>query len=87
LDKQEWSTGPDDPLASCTVGDPVCFDNDVDDDGVPNFLDLDSDGDGFSDEEESLEDEDDDGIPDWIDPATIVDDEEEFFVYLPVILS
>jgi uncharacterized repeat protein (TIGR01451 family) len=87
LDGQEWSSGPGDPLAGCTADDPVCFDNDVDGDGTPNYLDDDSDGDGILDGEEGLGDEDDDGIPDWIDPAASIDDEEQHYIYLPLVIK
>ena len=40
---------------------------DTDGDGTPNYRDLDSDADGFSDELEGLNDYDQDGIPDYID--------------------
>ncbi len=41
---------------------------DIDEDGIWNFLDLDSDGDGRNDGEEGTGDEDSDGLPNWLDP-------------------
>ena len=40
---------------------------DHDSDGLPNYLDLDSDGDGISDLEETNADYDADGIPNYLD--------------------
>ena len=42
---------------------------DLDNDGLPNYLDSDSDGDFIPDVEEGLADTDEDGIADYIDPA------------------
>ena len=44
------------------------FDTDVDEDGLPNWLDLDADGDGILDQDEA-DDDDGDGIPDYLDSA------------------
>ncbi|MEE2025772.1 thrombospondin type 3 repeat-containing protein [Alkalimonas mucilaginosa] len=41
--------------------------HDVDSDGVPNWLDLDSDGDGIADAIEGLLDMDGDGLPNFVD--------------------
>ena len=41
--------------------------SDTDHDGIPNYLDLDSDGDEIEDAVEGIEDEDNDGIPNCID--------------------
>jgi hypothetical protein len=43
---------------------------DADHDGIPNFLDWDSDGDGIPDGEEKEGDSDGDGIDDVVDPKT-----------------
>ncbi len=80
LDSQEYSTGPDDPLAGCTAGGDICFNNDADGDGAPNYLDTDSDGDDLPDAREGLGDDDRDGIPNYLDPA------RGFKVYLPLIM-
>ena len=40
---------------------------DVDQDGLPNFLDTDADGDGFDDVDEGGHDTDGDGLPDYLD--------------------
>jgi hypothetical protein len=45
----------------------ICFDNDVDHDGIPNFLDTDSDGDGRLDSVEGTSDPNGNGVPRWID--------------------
>lgn len=42
--------------------------DDVDEDGTPNWLDLDSDGDKVTDAEELDDDQDADGMPDFVDP-------------------
>ena len=39
----------------------------ADGDGVPNYLDLDSDGDGIPDSVEGQKDSDGDGIPNYLD--------------------
>ena len=39
---------------------------DADNDGHPNFLDLDSDGDGISDDIELVADMDEDGVPNYL---------------------
>ena len=39
----------------------------MDNDGIPNYLDLDSDGDGKLDSVEKNTDSDGDGIPDYLD--------------------
>jgi outer membrane protein OmpA-like peptidoglycan-associated protein len=49
-------------------------DVDVDEDGLPNFCDPDSDGDGHSDGEEGTDDTDGDGIPNYQDPDSDGDD-------------
>ena len=41
---------------------------DADGDGIPNYLDLDSDGDGIPDSVEGTGDIDGDGIPNFLDP-------------------
>lgn len=41
---------------------------DTDNDGLEDYLDLDSDGDGLTDAEEGAGDADGDGIPDFQDP-------------------
>ncbi len=41
--------------------------NDADGDNTPNYLDLDSDGDGILDEEEGDVDTDGDGTPNYLD--------------------
>jgi hypothetical protein len=43
--------------------------HDPDGDGTPNFLDIDSDGDGSLDADEGTADDDCDGIPNWRDPV------------------
>jgi len=48
-------------------GGSICYDNDVDNDGTPNYLDIDSDGDGTNDVDEGTGDADSDGIPDYLD--------------------
>ncbi len=83
-DAGEWSTGPDDRLAGCSVSDPVCYENDADGDGIPNYLDLDSDGDGLPDRDEGLKDSDEDGIPDWLDPVEHVE-EDKILIFLPFV--
>ena len=40
---------------------------DLDEDGKPNYLDLDSDGDGRWDIDEGTDDSDGDGAPDFLD--------------------
>ena len=87
LDSQEWSTGPDDPLAGGTADDPVCYDNDADGDGTPNFLDPDSDGDGIPDGEEGTRDSDGDGIPDWLDPDPGSESNPPRLYYLPLVFN
>ena len=91
LDSQEWSTGPDDPLAGGTSGDPVCYDNDADGDGIPNYLDTDSDNDGISDGEEGAgdagHDGDGDGIPDWLDPDPDAEANARYYVYMPIVCT
>ena len=44
------------------------YGQDVDDDGVPNYLDTDSDGDSLLDHDEGTDDHDGDGIPNYLDP-------------------
>ena len=51
-----------------TLEEAAWTDSDVDGDDVPNWRDLDSDGDALSDEEEGTVDTDDDGVPDYLDP-------------------
>jgi len=87
LDSQEWSTGPDDPLAGCDGNDPISINNDADGDGIPNYLDPDSDGDGIPDGEEGTQDSDGDGVPDWLDPDSDAASEADlpFHTYLPLI--
>lgn len=45
---------------------------DVDDDGLPNWLDVDSDDDGRSDADEGRADDDGDGIPNYLDSDGLV---------------
>jgi hypothetical protein len=47
---------------------------DSDNDGIPDFLDLDSDGDGFADALEGSKDSDSDGLPDYLDTDSDGDD-------------
>jgi hypothetical protein len=61
----------------------VCVNNDADGDGSPNFLDLDSDEDSLSDEQEGIVDSDDDGIPDWLDPDGY-QEQEIYYCYIPL---
>ncbi len=49
------------------VIDGEVYGNDVDGDGVPNWYDIDSDGDGVLDEIEGRGDRDGDGIPEYLD--------------------
>lgn len=86
LDSEEWSTGPDDPLAGCSTDDPICTDNDADGDGTPNYLDLDSDNDGIPDAEEGTGDSDGDGIPDWLDPNPTPQG-SWISIYLPLVMN
>jgi hypothetical protein len=44
------------------------YGQDVDNDGVPNYLDTDSDGDSLLDHDEGTDDHDGDGIPNYLDP-------------------
>jgi PKD repeat protein len=88
LDADEWSAGAGDPLAGCTADDPICTNNDADDDGIPNYLDADSDDDGAPDADEFDADDDDspddidrDGLPDWLDTET------RFYLYMPIVLK
>ncbi|MCL1038529.1 Ig-like domain-containing protein [Shewanella submarina] len=53
----------DDSIAAGAANDM----GDVDQDGILNFIDLDSDGDGIPDEEEGEQDTDRDGSPDYLD--------------------
>lgn len=57
-----------------TLPDDIEGDDDVDNDGTPNYLDLDSDGDGESDEDEGLGDCDNDGIANFIDADRCYED-------------
>jgi chitodextrinase len=50
------------------VTDGNLFGQDVDADGIPNYLDTDSDGDGLLDQEEGTGDHDGDSIPNYLDP-------------------
>ena len=47
-------------------GDGNLFNDDTDEDGLPNYLDTDDDGDGILTKDE-LGDSNDDGIPDYLD--------------------
>ncbi|WP_412468438.1 Calx-beta domain-containing protein [Pedobacter sp. KLB.chiD] len=53
-------------LAGEPSGDPMTV-KDADGDGIPNYLDLDSDGDGIKDSVEGTADPDGDGIPNYLD--------------------
>jgi PKD domain/Fibronectin type III domain len=44
------------------------YGQDVDNDGIPNYLDTDSDGDGALDHDEGTGDRDGDGVPNYLDP-------------------
>lgn len=44
------------------------YGHDVDNDGIPNYLDTDSDGDSLLDHDEGTDDHDGDGIPNYLDP-------------------
>ena len=50
------------------VHDSVDHGEDVDGDELPNWLDVDADGDGLEDGVEGTDDEDGDGVPDYLDP-------------------
>ncbi|MCB0182666.1 MAG: hypothetical protein KDE31_00295, partial [Caldilineaceae bacterium] len=58
--------------------------DDIDGDNVPNFLDLDSDGDNLPDSEEGTADSDGDGLPDYLDPQPGAPLTEQ--IYLPIIV-
>ena len=66
-----WRSSDDDGdgIATATEHqrDGDIFGNDVDQDGIPNYLDTDSDGDGENDLDEGLGDDDNDGIPAYLD--------------------
>lgn len=47
----------------------------MDGDGIPNYMDLDSDGDGTPDALEGTGDTNGNGVPNFLDP--------EFYYYLP----
>ncbi|MEO0405011.1 MAG: gliding motility-associated C-terminal domain-containing protein, partial [Bacteroidota bacterium] len=61
-------------------GDPA---SDQDGDGIPNFEDVDSDGDGYLDENELLEDCDDDGVPNYLDSFDFCPEDE---VFIPTVI-
>ncbi|MCL1038530.1 Ig-like domain-containing protein [Shewanella submarina] len=66
----------DDAVAAGTISDM----GDVDQDGILNFMDLDSDGDCIPDQIEGIDDTDRDGIPNFLDPDSDNDgipDEDE----------
>ena len=44
------------------------YGQDIDNDGAPNYLDTDSDGDGWLDHDEGTGDRDGDGVPNYLDP-------------------
>jgi gliding motility-associated-like protein len=51
---------------------------DSDNDGSPNFVDFDSDADGVSDLEETINDFDSDGIPNYLDLDSDSDEVQDF---------
>jgi len=96
LDEQEWYGGPDDkPIVGTEKnsqididedGIPDYMDNDADNDGIPNYLDDDADNDGIPDGEEGTDDADNDGTPDWLDPGRS-DAPGNFKIYLPLVVN
>jgi len=66
------ANGIDDNYDSSLPGNSPLMVIDTDGDGIPNYRDLDSDADGFSDTQEQLNDFDQDSIPDYIDKNEIL---------------
>ena len=68
IDANDPDDDGDDILTIVEVTDGNQFGQDVDNDGLPNYLDIDSDDDGLLDQDEGTGDHDGDGIPNYLDP-------------------
>lgn len=69
IDANDPDDDDDSILTIVEVSDGNVFGHDVDNDDTPNYLDTDSDDDGFLDADEGTGDCDGDGIPNYLDPA------------------